>query len=224
MSRKLWKTRKRPRMGVSATKQTGVLGTLYSTKRRTVHVFDLPEEPPTVSVYVVVCIGLTEIPLRRDRTHTGRSAELAFCEPHARLADSPRSITSGFAEMMHEGGPRDRRLHCDARVAAAVPSLTGDGKRECPRTRDIRNGARACDRHFPKTRECRAGGVERRPPQRTSRPKRRAWAAPIPKDEGCGYVGLCGTAAMAAAREPVGRGLSVGACCRCRGKAFTYHG
>lgn len=93
-------------MGVSATKQTGVLGTLYSTKRRTVHVFDLPEEPPTVSVYVVVCIGLTEIPPCVGTVPTPeRFAELAFCEPHARLADSPRSITSGFAEMMHEGGP-----------------------------------------------------------------------------------------------------------------------
>src|SRR3989338_3965638 len=79
---------------------------LYPTKRRTVHELDCPEEPPTVRVYVVVCIGLTDTPPCVGTGPVPESvAELAFCEPHARLADSPRLMTSGFTEMRHEGGP-----------------------------------------------------------------------------------------------------------------------
>ena len=65
-----------------------------------------PSALETVSKYVVDCDGRTEMPLWRGTGPTpDRTALEAFCENHARLADSPAEIVVGLTEMTHESGP-----------------------------------------------------------------------------------------------------------------------
>src|SRR3989344_2117207 len=100
-----------------------------STKRRTVHELDCPEEPPTVRVYVVVCIGLTDTPpcvgtgpvpesvnvrvrvmfgtVRWPATDTSpkpvKDARVALKDAQLMTDEPPEATSEGWAETQHEG-------------------------------------------------------------------------------------------------------------------------